>query len=79
MPVLRALASSRKAWVVLVAILGIIAMELAGKVAASDALEAIKWLVSAWLGAQAAEDAASRWGAASAVPAGEPAKPIDPK
>lgn len=79
MPVLRALTSSRKAWVVFVAIVAIVAMELAGKVTSSEALEAIKWLVSAWLGAQAAEDAASRWGAPSAVPAGEPAKPIDPK
>lgn len=75
MNVVQALLQSRKAWVVLLAVVGVVVMELVGKIGPRDALDAIKWLVSAWLGAQAAEDAASRWGGPTAPPAGEPTKP----
>lgn len=56
------LAKSRKAWVVLVAAVGVIVMNVAGRVDGAQALEAIQWIVAAWLGAQAAEDAAAKLG-----------------
>lgn len=52
------LARSRKAWVLLVALVGVVVMNALGRVDGAQALSAIKWLVSAWLGAVALEDAA---------------------
>lgn len=64
--VIQTLLASRKAWVVLLAVVGVVVMELMGKISAKDALDALKWLVSAWLGAQAVEDAAEKHGSAAA-------------
>jgi hypothetical protein len=55
---LKALAKSRKAWVLLIAIVGVIAMNVAGRIDGTQAIDFIKWLVSAWFGAVALEDAA---------------------
>jgi hypothetical protein len=51
------LASSRKAWVLLAAVVGAVVMNVAGRIDGDKALEFIKWLVMTWLGAQAYEDA----------------------
>ncbi len=53
-------ASSRKAWVLLAATIGAVAMNLAGRVEGEKALEFIKWTVSTWLASQAAEDIAGK-------------------
>ena len=55
-----ALVRSRKAWVLLLAIVGVVAMNLAGRVAGVEALGFIKWIVAAWLGAVALEDSAAK-------------------
>ena len=57
---LRALVTSRKAWVLLLAIVGVVAMNLAGKVTGSETLDFVKWLVGTWLAAVAAEDVAKK-------------------
>lgn len=69
---LRALAVSRKAWVLLIAIVGVVAMNIAGRVNGEDALSFIKWMVVAWFGAVAAEDAAKKMSAGN--PGGEDEK-----
>jgi hypothetical protein len=51
------LATSRKAWVLLVAVVGAVVMNVAGRIDGEKALEFIKWIVMTWLGAQAYEDA----------------------
>ncbi len=58
--VFMALAQSRKAWVVLAAVVGVIVMNVTGRVPGERALDFIKWIVMTWLGAQAAEDAAGK-------------------
>jgi hypothetical protein len=58
--VLSALVRSRKAWVLLLAVVGVVAMNLAGRIDGAQALDFVKWLVSAWFGAVALEDAAHK-------------------
>lgn len=53
---LKALVTSRKAWILLVCAAGVIALTVAGKATTSEALDFLKWLVAAWFGAVAYED-----------------------
>ena len=62
---IKRLLGSSKAIVVLVAILGVILMEVLGRIDGTHALDTIKWLVAALIGATAAEDAASKLGLGS--------------
>jgi len=57
---LGALVQSRKAWVLLLAIAGVVVMNVAGRVSGEEALSFIKWLTAAWFGAVAVEDAAKK-------------------
>jgi hypothetical protein len=50
------LLSSRKAWVVMLALVAITVLASLGKVAGELAIDVIKWVVVTWLGAQAFED-----------------------
>lgn len=58
--VAKLLVQSRKAWVVLFAIIGAIALAAMNRISAEASLEFVKWVVVAWLGAIAAEDAAEK-------------------
>jgi hypothetical protein len=80
---LSAFMNSRKAWVLLLAIIGVVVMNVVGRIDHKDALDFIKWIVMAWLGAVAAEDAAAKHGQARAgappasSPPPQPAPPPD--
>ncbi len=54
--------SSSKAWVVALAVVGIVLLAALGRVSEMQAIEQIKWLVIALLGAQGIEDAAHKFG-----------------
>lgn len=54
----KGLLASRKAIVTVLVIVGVVVLAALGKVAADPALEFLKWIVIAWLGAQAYEDGA---------------------
>lgn len=58
--VAKLLVQSRKAWVVLLAIIGAVLLAALGRISAAESLEFVKWIVVAWLGAIAAEDAAEK-------------------
>ncbi|HOA00819.1 MAG TPA: hypothetical protein PKI27_00775 [Dermatophilaceae bacterium] len=47
---------SRKALITMLAIVGIVVLAGLGRVAGEQALDFIKWIVTAWLAAQAYED-----------------------
>jgi len=57
---LQRLVGSSKAWVVLAAIVGIVVMNVTGRIEGTQALEAITWVVAVWLGAVAIEDGAHK-------------------
>lgn len=52
------LLSSRKAIVTILVVVGVIVLAALGRLAAEPAMEFLKWIVIAWLGAQAYEDGA---------------------
>ena len=56
-----ALAQSRKAWVLLIAVAGVVAMNYLGRIDGPKALDFIGTLVAVWMGAQSLEDAAKKW------------------
>ena len=60
MTVLIDLLNSRKALIMLLAVVGAFLLAALGKVAGDQALEFVKWVVMTWLGAQAVVDAATR-------------------
>lgn len=53
---LSALVQSRKAWILLLAVAGAVAMNLLGRIDGDKALDFVKWCVSAWMAATAWED-----------------------
>lgn len=60
MTVVQSLLASRKAWVLLLSIVSVTILTLVGKLTADQALNFVKWVISAWLGAVALEDAADK-------------------
>lgn len=54
--VLKNLAASRKALVMVAAVIAVTVLAGIGKLGSAPALDFIKWIVGIWLGAQAAED-----------------------
>jgi len=52
--------SSRKFVIALVAVLIIVVLAVAGRIAGDQALDFIKWVVGAWIAGQAATDVASK-------------------
>lgn len=68
---LSALVTSRKAWVLLLAVIGVVVMNVAGRVTGEQTIDVIKWLVSAWFGAVALEDAAEKHGTSQPVSSSE--------
>lgn len=57
---LKAFAGSRKALVLSVAIIGVVALNIAGKIEVQAALDFIWKIVGIWMGAVAVEDAAAK-------------------
>lgn len=57
---LSAFFTSRKAWVLILCVVGVVVMNLTGRIDGAAALDFIQWVVSAWLGAVALEDGASK-------------------
>lgn len=57
---LTAFFTSRKAWVLLLAVVGVAALNITGKVTGPEALDFVKWLVGTWFAAVAAEDVAKK-------------------
>jgi hypothetical protein len=66
----RRLASSSKAIVVAVAVAGVILMNVTGRIDGKNALDFIMWIVAAFIGATALEDAAEKRAG------GAPARPV---
>lgn len=62
---LRLLAKSRKAWVLLACVAGAVVMNLMGKIDGGQALDFLWKVVTAWMATVAAEDAATKMGAAT--------------
>ena len=54
------LIQSSKAWVVCTAIVGVMVAEYLGKIPMTQAIDTVKWLVAAFVGATALEDAAAK-------------------
>jgi hypothetical protein len=54
------LLSSRKALMMLAAVIAATTLASLGKVTGTEALEFVKWVVLVWIGAQAAVDAVTR-------------------
>jgi hypothetical protein len=75
---LTGLLSSRKAVIVVVAIIAITVLGYFGVVEGDKAVDFVKWVVVSWLGAQAYEDAKIK-SAALYQPANEGATSEDPK
>ena len=57
--------ASQKAWVVGLAVAGIVLLGALGKLPMDKATDQIKWMVLALLGAQGVEDAAGKFGTAA--------------
>jgi hypothetical protein len=60
MNIVKSLAQSRKAWVLLIAIACVSGLAYTGRIDGQVALEFVKWLVTAWFGAVALEDGAHK-------------------
>lgn len=60
MAALERLLKSSKAWVVLLAVVGVIVMNVTGRIDGARALEFIQWIVGIFLGTVAAEDVAAK-------------------
>lgn len=52
------LIASRKAWVMMIAIVAVATLNALGRIEGDKALEFIKWVVMTWIAAQGVEDAA---------------------
>lgn len=63
-----ALLNSRKAWIAVLSIVAVVALAALGKVDGAGALDFVKWLVSAWIGSVALEDAGTRRAPAADTP-----------
>lgn len=55
-----AMLTSRKAWVMVVCVVGAVVLNARGQIDGPQALDFIKWVVGAWLGAVAIEDGAKK-------------------
>lgn len=55
-----ALLGSRKAWIAMLSIVAVVALAALGKIDGAGALDFVKWLVSAWIGSVALEDAGAK-------------------
>lgn len=60
MDIVKALAQSRKAWVLLLAVVCVGVLAYVGRIEGQAALDFVKWLVTAWFGAVAIEDSAHK-------------------
>lgn len=60
MDMVKALAQSRKAWVLLIAIVAVVGLTAMKMIDGAQALDFVKWLVVAWFGAVAIEDGAQK-------------------
>lgn len=58
--VLKSFSHSRKAIVLVVAIIGVVILNILGKLDIQGALDFIKWIVGVWMASVAAEDAATK-------------------
>jgi len=68
---LRNLISSRKAIVVMMVVVGVVVLAGLGRVQQEQAMEFLKWIVVAWLGAQAYEDGSVKAAALKSGTAGQ--------
>ena len=58
--VIQNLLASRKAVVTFVAVVAAVSLGFANKVSGQEVLDFVKWVITTWLGAQAAEDVAKK-------------------
>lgn len=70
-PVVSALVNSRKAWIFLLAVVGAIAMNLAGRIDGEKAIDFVKWVVGFWMASQAWEDGKKHEGGTPPAPPGD--------
>ena len=66
------LVSSRKALVVVLVVVGVVVLAAVGRVQQEQAMEFLKWIVVAWLGAQAYEDGSVKAAALTSTTAQAP-------
>lgn len=76
--VIIALAQSRKAWIFLLAVIGAVAMNLAGRIDSEKALDFVKWVVGFWMASQAWEDGKKHEAGGSNTPSSPPPSETPP-
>jgi hypothetical protein len=67
---LQNLTSSRKAIIVVTVVIGVVVLAAIGRVPQEQAMDFMKWIVVAWLGAQAYEDGAVKAAAIQSTASG---------